>query len=80
MTWLNHARLFADTWLRSAWALDIVLNQARSAAHAFQTLMNIGMFLELMDGKKFTDGAAFVEALGILPTPVININNVSDGI
>ncbi len=32
--------------------------------------MNIVLFLELMDEKKYTDGAAFVEALGIVPTPV----------
>ncbi|OQR94404.1 nuclear pore complex protein Nup93-like protein [Achlya hypogyna] len=67
--WLEHARSFADTWLRSAWALEIVLNQARVAAHAFQTLMNIGIFLELLDAKKYSDGLAFVEALAILPAP-----------
>ncbi|RHY23942.1 hypothetical protein DYB37_009923 [Aphanomyces astaci] len=69
MTWLNHARGFADTWLRTSWALDIALNHARSAALAFQTLMNIGLFLELLDAKKFTDGIVFIEALALLPAP-----------
>ncbi|CAK4932188.1 unnamed protein product [Aphanomyces euteiches] len=68
MTWLNHARSFADTWLRASWALDIAL-QARNAALAFQTLMNIGLFLELLDAKKYTEGIAFVEALVLLPAP-----------
>ncbi|KDO23801.1 hypothetical protein SPRG_11231 [Saprolegnia parasitica CBS 223.65] len=67
--WLNHARSFADTWLRSAWALEIVLNQARVAAHAFQTLMNFGLFLEILEEKKYSDGLAFVEALAIVPAP-----------
>ncbi|OQR90612.1 nuclear pore complex protein Nup93, partial [Thraustotheca clavata] len=67
--WLDHARAFADTWLRSAWALEIVLNQARVAAHAFQSLMNIGLFLELFDAKKYSDGLGFVEALAIIPSP-----------
>ncbi|ETW04149.1 hypothetical protein H310_04505 [Aphanomyces invadans] len=69
MTWVNHARTFADTWLRASWALDIALNHARSAALAFQTLMNIGLFLELLDAKKFTDGIVFIEALALLPVP-----------
>jgi nuclear pore complex protein Nup93 len=66
--WFREAKEFAEKWMRFPWVQTIANRHARTAAIAFQTLLNISIFLELFEKQQYEDAIAFVDELEVVPT------------
>lgn len=66
--WFRQAKAFADQWLRFPWAQAVAAQHARAQAVAFQTLLNVNVFLDLFDKQQFEDAIRFVDELDLVPT------------
>ncbi|CAH0475707.1 unnamed protein product [Peronospora belbahrii] len=73
--WFCEAREFAEKWMRFPWVQTIANRYARTAAIAFQTLLNISIFLEIFEKQQYEDAIAFVDELEVVPTQ--NSSNLS---
>ncbi|DBA00026.1 TPA: hypothetical protein N0F65_002029 [Lagenidium giganteum] len=65
--WVRVAKDFAERWMRYPWVQSIANKYLRSAALAFQTLLNISIFLDLFEKQEFEDALRFVDELDVLP-------------
>ncbi|KAJ0411031.1 hypothetical protein ATCC90586_003633 [Pythium insidiosum] len=70
--WFRVAKEFAEKWMRFPWVQGIANKYARTAAVAFQTLLNINIFLEIFERQQFEDAIRFVDELEVIPTPEAN--------
>ncbi|TDH65352.1 hypothetical protein CCR75_007214 [Bremia lactucae] len=66
--WFREAKEFAEKWMRFPWVQTIANRYARMAAIAFQTLLNISIFLEIFEKQKYEDAIGFVDELALIPT------------
>lgn len=66
--WFRVAKDFAEKWMRFPWVMAIANRYARTAAIAFQTLLNLSIFLELLEKQQLDDAIRFVDELGVLPS------------
>ncbi|EGZ16041.1 hypothetical protein PHYSODRAFT_302408 [Phytophthora sojae] len=66
--WFREAKEFAEKWMRFPWVQTIANRHARTAAIAFQTLLNISIFLEIYEKQQYEDAIAFVDELEVVPT------------
>ncbi|KAE9358718.1 hypothetical protein PR003_g1125 [Phytophthora rubi] len=66
--WFREAKEFAEKWMRFPWVQTIANRHARTAAIAFQTLLNISIFLEIFEKQQYEDAIAFVDELEVVPT------------
>lgn len=66
--WFRQAKEFAEKWMRFPWVLAISNKFARTAAVAFQTLLNVNIFLEIFEKQQYEDAIRFVDELEIVPT------------
>ncbi|RLN69275.1 hypothetical protein BBP00_00000485 [Phytophthora kernoviae] len=66
--WFREAKEFAEKWMRFPWVQAIANRHARTAAIAFQTLLNVSIFLEIFEKQQYEDGIAFVDELEVVPT------------
>lgn len=73
--WFREAKEFAEKWMRFPWVQTIANRHARTAAIAFQTLLNISIFLEIFEKQQYEDAIGFVDQLEIVPTQ--NSSNLS---
>ncbi|KAK1945172.1 Nuclear pore complex protein Nup93 [Phytophthora citrophthora] len=73
--WFREAKEFAEKWMRFPWVQTIANRHARTAAIAFQTLLNISIFLEIFEKQQYEDAIGFVDELEVVPTQ--NSNNLS---
>ncbi|CAH0485517.1 unnamed protein product [Peronospora farinosa] len=73
--WFREAKEFAEKWMRFPWVQTVASRHARQAAIAFQTLLNISIFLEIFEKQQYADAIAFVVELEAVPTQ--NSNNLS---
>lgn len=70
--WFRLAKDFAEKWMRFPWVQAIANKYARTAAIAFQTLLNISIFLEIFEKQQYEDAVRFVDELGVIPTQDAN--------
>ncbi|KUG00565.1 Nuclear pore complex protein Nup93 [Phytophthora nicotianae] len=73
--WFREAKEFAEKWMRFPWVQVIANRHARTAAIAFQTLLNISIFLEIFEKQQYEDAIGFVDELEVVPTQ--NSSNLS---
>ncbi|CAI5726592.1 unnamed protein product [Hyaloperonospora brassicae] len=73
--WFREAKEFSELWMRSPWVQTIANRHARTVAIAFQTLLNMSIFLEVFEKQRYEDAIAFVDELGVVPTQ--NSDNLS---
>ncbi|GMF09485.1 unnamed protein product [Phytophthora lilii] len=73
--WFREAKEFAEKWMRFPWVQTIANRHARTAAIAFQTLLNISIFLEIFEKQQYEDAIVFVDELEVVPTQ--NSNNLA---
>ncbi|TYZ59692.1 hypothetical protein PybrP1_007909 [[Pythium] brassicae (nom. inval.)] len=66
--WFRLAKDFAEQWMRFPWVQAVANRSARPAALAFQTLLNVSIFLELFEKQQCEDAVRFVDELGVVPT------------
>ncbi|CEG41835.1 nuclear pore complex protein nup93-like protein [Plasmopara halstedii] len=66
--WFREAKGFAEKWMRFPWVQTIANRHARTAAIAFQTLLNISIFLEIFEKHQYEDAIGFVDELEVVPT------------
>ncbi|KAL4144432.1 hypothetical protein PRNP1_013565 [Phytophthora ramorum] len=66
--WFREAKEFAEKWMRFPWVQAIANRLARTAAIAFQTLLNISIFLEMFEKQQYEDAITFVAELEVVPT------------
>ncbi|GMF38886.1 unnamed protein product [Phytophthora fragariaefolia] len=66
--WFREAKEFAEKWMRFPWVQTIANRHARTAAIAFQTLLNISIFLEIFEKQQYEDAIVFVDELEVVPT------------
>uniref|UniRef100_K3WG49 Nuclear pore protein n=1 Tax=Globisporangium ultimum (strain ATCC 200006 / CBS 805.95 / DAOM BR144) TaxID=431595 RepID=K3WG49_GLOUD len=70
--WFRLAKDFAEKWMRFPWVQAIANRYARTAAIAFQTLLNISIFLEIFEKQQYEDAIRFVDELDVIPTQDAN--------
>lgn len=70
--WFRLAKDFAEKWMRFPWVQAVANKYARTAAIAFQTLLNMSIFLEIFEKQQFEDAIRFVDELGVVPTEDAN--------
>ncbi|TMW56637.1 hypothetical protein Poli38472_006647 [Pythium oligandrum] len=70
--WFRVAKEFAEKWMRFPWVQSVANKYARSGAVAFQTLLNINIFLEIYERQQYDDAIRFVDELEVIPTPSAN--------
>uniref|UniRef100_A0AAV1T126 Nuclear pore protein n=1 Tax=Peronospora matthiolae TaxID=2874970 RepID=A0AAV1T126_9STRA len=66
--WFREAKEFSEQWMRSPWVQTFANRHARTVAIAFQTLLNISIFLEIFEKQRYEDAIAFVDELEVVPT------------
>ncbi|RLN72634.1 hypothetical protein BBJ28_00018322 [Nothophytophthora sp. Chile5] len=66
--WFRQAKEFAEKWMRFPWVQAIANRHARTAAIAFQTLLNVSIFLDIFEKQQYEDAIAFVDELELVPT------------
>lgn len=66
--WFRLAKDFAEKWMRFPWVQAVANRFARPAAIAFQTLLNVSIFLEIFEKQQWEDAIRFVDELGVVPT------------
>lgn len=66
--WFRQAKEFAHNWMRFPWVQVIANKYARTAAIAFQTLLNMNIFLEIFEKQQYEDAIRFVDELEVVPT------------
>lgn len=70
--WFRQSKEFAEKWMRFPWVQGIANQYARTAAIAFQTLLNISIFLDIFEKQQYQDAIRFVDELEIVPTQDTN--------
>ncbi|KAI9908620.1 hypothetical protein PsorP6_003357 [Peronosclerospora sorghi] len=54
--------------MRFPWVQKVANKYAKTAAIAFETLLNIRIFLEFFEKQQYEDGIGFVDEMDIIPT------------
>ncbi|KAI9915124.1 hypothetical protein PsorP6_008388 [Peronosclerospora sorghi] len=66
--WFRESKEFAEKWMRFPWVQTVANKYAKTAAVAFETLLNISIFLEFFEKQQYEDAIGFVDEMEIIPT------------